>query len=595
MFLQSTLLTRILLVSASLTGVLACSELGLNDEASQASQLTVLRAQFTKTSDWKTGYVARYTVTNAGDTAAKTWTLEFDLPAGTTVSSLWNGVLERSGNHYVVRSESWSQVAPGGSVNIGFEGTYSGTWVDPSNCRINGVACDGSGGGSGSGGSGSGGSGSGGSGSGGSGSGGAGGGTTPPSGGTGGSAGSGNPSGGSGGTAGGGGTPTPGGGDKRVIGYFTEWGVYGRNYHVKNIDTSGSAAKLTHINYAFGNVANSRCVLGDAYADTDKFYDAGLSVDGKADTWDNGALRGSFNQLLKLKKKHPHLKVMISLGGWTWSAGFSDAALPQNRASFVKSCVDLFIKEPRWAGLFDGIDIDWEYPGTCGNTCNYRAEDTQNFTALLAEFRTQLNAAKPGSLLTIAAPAGVDKIAKIQVAEVARSLDFINLMTYDMHGAWESTTNFHSPLYNAAGNPQKALKYSTDEAVQAWLRGGTPKNKLVVGVPFYGRGWTGVGSANNGLWQSATGGAPGTYEAGIEDYKVLKNLEARAQKFRHPETQAFWIYDSASRTFWSYDDPTSLANKAQYVRAQGLGGAMFWELSGDDSSGSLISALKGNL
>ncbi len=395
-------------------------------------------------------------------------------------------------------------------------------------------------------------------------------------------------SGGAGGAGGGGGGSASG---KRVIGYFAEWGVYGRNYPVKNIDTSGSAAKLTHINYAFANVVGNKCQLGDTYADYDRFYAAAESVDGVADTWDPGALRGSFNQLEKLKAKYPGLKVMISLGGWSWSSGFSDAALPQNRAAFVASCVELFIKDSRWKGLFDGIDVDWEYPGSCGNTCNYRPEDTQNFTALLGEFRAQLDAVKPGLQLSIAAPAGPDKIGKIQAAGISPYLDFINIMTYDMHGAWESTTNAHAPLYNSPANPAKALKYSTDEAVQAWLAGGAPASKLVVGVPFYGRGWTGVAGANNGMWQPAAGAAPGTYEAGIEDYKVLK---AKGHPgFTHPDTKAFYTFNGTE--MWSYDTPASLATKMAYIKSKGLGGAMFWELSGDTTNGELVSAIKSGL
>jgi chitinase len=110
---------------------------------------------------------------------------------------------------------------------------------------------------------------------------------------------------------------------KKVVGYFTEWGVYDRNYHVKNIKTSGSAAKLTNIVYAFGNTTNGRCTMGDAYAANDKFYDAASSVDGVADTWDTGALRGNFNQLRKLKREFPNIKVVWSFGGWTWSGGFT--------------------------------------------------------------------------------------------------------------------------------------------------------------------------------------------------------------------------------------------------------------------------------
>jgi chitinase len=394
-----------------------------------------------------------------------------------------------------------------------------------------------------------------------------------------------------GGTAGTGGGSAGGTGNNRVIGYFAAWGVYGRNYHVKNIESSGSADKLTHINYAFANVVNNTCVLGDPYADYDKAYTAAESVDGIADTWDAGALRGSFNQLRKLKARHPHLKVLISLGGWTWSSGFSDAAMPANRATFVKSCVDLFLKDDRWTGLFDGIDIDWEYPGSCGLTCNQRPEDSDNFTALLAEFRAQLDATDPSMLLTIAAPAGPEKIDKIQVGSIHSHLDFINLMTYDMHGGWESSTNFHSPLYNAASNPAASMKFSTHEAVQAWLDGGTPANKLVVGVPFYGRGWTGVGGANDGLWQPASGAAPAQYEAGIEDYKVLK--EKGHPGFYHADTQSYWTFNGTE--FWSYDNPTSIGTKMDYITANGLGGAMFWELSGDTKDGELITAVANGL
>ncbi len=117
------------------------------------------------------------------------------------------------------------------------------------------------------------------------------------------------------------------------LGYFVQWGVYQRNYHVKNIHTSGSAAKLTHINYAFGNVQNGQCTIGDAYADYDRFYDAASSVDGTADTWDAGALRGNFNQLRKLKRMYPNIKILWSFGGWSWSGGFGQAAQNPARPS----------------------------------------------------------------------------------------------------------------------------------------------------------------------------------------------------------------------------------------------------------------------
>lgn len=401
--------------------------------------------------------------------------------------------------------------------------------------------------------------------------------------------------------------PSPEG--RRVVGYFPSWGVYARGYFVKNIHTSGAAARLTHINFAFANIgADLKCAIGDPWADIDMAYSADRSVDGVADTWDNGVLRGSFNQLRKLKVLYPHLKILISIGGWSWSGRFSDAALtPESRRALAASAIDLFIRgnftsNVRVPGIFDGIDIDWEYPAAPGATNNFRPEDTENFTALLAEFRAQLDAqgAADGRryLLTIAAPAGLDKIAKIEVDRIHPYLDFINLMTYDMHGAWEAVTNFHSPLYASSSDPSAALGYNTDRAVREWLTRGTPAAKLLVGVPFYGRGWRDVppGPRGDGLYQTSSGGgAPGTYETGVEDYKVLKTLEGSYGRYRHAEARAFWIYSPSTRIFWSYDDPEALREKAGYVKSNGLGGIMFWELSGDDATGSLLTAISEGL
>ena len=357
-------------------------------------------------------------------------------------------------------------------------------------------------------------------------------------------------------TAGSGGEPDDrSGSGGRVVGYFVAWGVYGRNYHVKNIVDSGSAETLTHINYAFANVTNGVCAIGDSYAEYDRAYDAAASVDGQPDTWDAGALRGSFHQLQKLKAMYPRLRLLISLGGWTWSAGFSAAAAPAQREAFVRSCIELFITDPRWAGLFDGIDVDWEYPARCGNTCSDNPEDTQNFSALLAEFRRQLDAVRPGLELTIAAPAAADKVDAIEVDRIHPHLDAINLMSYDLHGPWEQRTNFHAALHPAAGDPDRALGFTTDE--------------------------------------TATAAASATHEAGIEDYEVLAKLGADFMPFRHDEAQAFWVYSASSGVFWTYDDPTSIANKTRYARERGLAGVMFWELSGDDAAGSLVQAIAG--
>lgn len=408
--------------------------------------------------------------------------------------------------------------------------------------------------------------------------------------------------------------PTGPGGSKKVIGYFVQWGIYGRGYRVKNIDTSGSAAKMTHINYAFGNVRNNRCevgltvpsdpntgVGGDAFADYTKSFPAGESVSGVGDTWDQ-KLRGNWNQLKQLKAKHPNLKVLISLGGWTWSRGFSSAARPENRQAFVASCVDAYIKgnlpvtdsaggPGAAAGVFDGIDIDWEYPVACGISCG-APEDKANFNALMAEFRKQLDAVRPGLLLTVAVGAGIDKIRVTDPAAYHQYLDFINVMTYDFHGAWDPKTNHHSALFASPNDPSTGDQkfYNSNDAIEAFLSRGVPASKLNLGIGFYGRGWTNVPNVNNGLYQSGTA-APGTYEAGIEDYKVLKNLAGTVHT--DANATASWKYNGT--TFWSYDTPAVIGQKMTYVKAQNLGGAFFWEFSGDDAQGSLAAAVSDGL
>ncbi len=407
---------------------------------------------------------------------------------------------------------------------------------------------------------------------------------------------------------------TPPGGDKNVIGYFTQWGIYGRNYRVKDIDTSGAASRLTHINYAFGNVRNNRCEVGrtipsnpntgeggDAFADYTKSFSAAESVDGVGDTWDQ-PLRGNWNQLKELKAKHPGLKVLISLGGWTWSRGFSEAARPANRQAFVASCIDAYIKgnlpttdgaggAGAALGVFDGIDIDWEYPVACGLTCG-SPEDNANFTALLAEFRRQLDAVRPGLLLTVATGAGIDKIRVTDPGTYHQYLDFINVMTYDFHGAWDPQTNHHSALFDSPNDPSTGdqAMYNSNDAIEAYLSRGVPASKLNLGIGYYGRGWTNVPNANNGLYQSGSA-APGTYEAGIEDWKVLKNKPGTI--YTDANARATWKYDG--NTFWSYDTPAMITEKMNYVKAQSLGGAFFWEFSGDDAQGTLTKTISDGL
>ncbi|WP_445525259.1 glycoside hydrolase family 18 protein [Streptomyces cyslabdanicus] len=364
----------------------------------------------------------------------------------------------------------------------------------------------------------------------------------------------------------------------KVVGYFTEWGVYDRNYHVKNIETSGSAAKLTHINYAFGNVTGGTCAMGDSYAATDRAYTADESVDGVADTWDQ-PLRGNFNQLLKLKKQHPELKVLWSFGGWTWSGGFGEAA--KNPEAFAQSCYDL-VNNPQWAGVFDGIDIDWEYPNACGNTCDTSGREA--FKDLIAALRAKFG---DGSLVTAAIPADASSGGKIDAADyagAAADVDWYNPMTYDYFGAWDAAgpTAPHSPLTSYSGIPKE--EYTTSATIAKLEDLGIPASKLLLGIGFYGRGWTGVTQSEPG--GTATGPAVGTYEQGIDDYKVLRD------KCPATGTVGGTAYAKCGGAWWSYDTPATIATKMAYKNDQGLGGTFLWELSGDTASGELIDAVE---
>lgn len=423
----------------------------------------------------------------------------------------------------------------------------------------------------------------------------------------------------------------PSGGDSAIngfrnVGYFTQWGVYGRDFQVADLVTSGAAENLTHINYSFGNIHHEslECFVankaqgtgpngsdgaGDAWADFGMGYTAASSVAGVADTWDQ-PLAGSFNQLKQLKELHPDLKVMLSIGGWTWSKNFSRAAAtPASRESFVSSCIDLYIKGDlpvidgrggpgAAAGVFDGIDIDWEWPGThSGLEGNHVDEenDAENFRLLLAEFREQLDAygAQTGEdyLLSAFLPANPDDIAAggWNDPRIFDSLDFGNVQGYDLHGAWDADLTGHQiNLYDdPADTREPSRQFSVDTAVQEYVSAGVDPAQLGLGMAMYGRGWQGATSAD--AWGPATGAAAGTWEAGIEDYDVLRDV---GTEHYDATLGAAWRYDG--NQWWSLDTPATVAQKSAYVRDRGLGGAMWWDLSGDEDA-ELLDAVAAGL
>lgn len=394
--------------------------------------------------------------------------------------------------------------------------------------------------------------------------------------------------------------------EKIMAGYFEEWSIYGANYNIANLQKNGVANHLSHLIYAFGNVApttgapNAQCQLADTWADYQTPYLP--SVNGQPYS---GPLYGNFAALLQLKQLHPGLKIMVSLGGASGAntAGFVYAAsTPALRSQLAASCIDLFIKGNiasgiSAAGLFDGIDIDWEFP---------TAADKQNFTLLLQEFRSQLDALGKQNhqhyLLSIFAPAGSQNYTNIELPRVAAQLDFFNLQGYDLNGTWETVTNHASSLFDSRQDPNFSQGLFVDAVVSAYLKAGVPARQLVVGVPLYGRGWTGVPDINSGLYQTSTGPAPSPSgdtlaTDGVATYMTLASLPG----FQHHydfRRFAQWSYDSTTQTFWSYDDPFIAKAKTVYINLRvpgGLGGAVVWAVKDDDANGTIVKTLASGL
>jgi len=375
----------------------------------------------------------------------------------------------------------------------------------------------------------------------------------------------------------------------QVIGYLTEKGVKSGRYTVKDVANSGAASLLTRLDYAFGRADGNQCQIADRETALDHAYTDVESIDGTADPVGPSRLRGAFHQLQELKRRYPKLKVVISFGGWGQSQGFSSAAQPDHVREFVRSCVHTFI-EGNFApgihapGIFDGIDIDWEYPVEGGVTQGL-PEDTGNFTAMVAEFRRQLDAVRPGLLLTAALPAEAELYKNFELKKISRTMNELSIMAYDLHWNSEPVTNLHSPLFHDPADPSKPPMdtYFGEYAVQGFLQAGVPARKVILGVPFYGKGWTGVKDTNHGLYQPASGPAKDW-----GSYKMLKALpDADRQYYATPATCSVW----SGENFWSYDCPEALHRKMDYIRSHHLGGVMFWELSQDTDDGELLHAL----
>ena len=331
----------------------------------------------------------------------------------------------------------------------------------------------------------------------------------------------------------------------KVIGYYAEW-TAGR-YPLSGIP----AEKLTHINYAFAKIgADHRLVFKD----------------------------GLFEQIAALKQKHPHLKVILSVGGWTDSGPFYEmAAAEESRQAFAQSCADFLKTYPQ----FDGVDLDWEHP-VIGGVQRGQPRDAENYVSLLAAVRRAIG---PGRLLTIAVSASPRGIEPLRYAEMVPSLDWVSVMTYDFHTG-SARAGFNSPLYNHddPSNP----KLNLHDAVQALVAKGVPRDKLAAGVPFFGRGWRGVESPDP--WSAGTG------SLSVGGYRNIADTFLNKPGYvRHWDATAKvpWLYNASAKEWISYDDAESMRLKGEYIAAQHLAGAMFWELSQDD--GTLLEALRAGL
>lgn len=344
---------------------------------------------------------------------------------------------------------------------------------------------------------------------------------------------------------------------KKVVGYYGGWGAYS-GYEASDM----KASKLTHLNYAF----------------------AKISEDGQVQIGDPAVDYANFKQLRQLKTSHPDLKTLISVGGWSYSEHFSDVAASQSsREKFAESTV-AFIQEHG----FDGVDLDWEYPVSGGAPDNkHRPEDKENFTLLIKEIRSHLNQLEHQTgeeyILSIAGAAGAGFLNNTEMDKLADHLDFINLMTYDINGQWYTKTGHNAPLYTSSGNPPN--KWSVDDTVKVYSEAGVPKDKLILGVPFYGRKYDAVTPMNNGLHQPfVLDGGSVTYDK-LEKSYINKNGYKRHMD---AETKVPYLWNGTS--FISYEDPGSIGYKTDYIHDNGLGGAMIWELS-HDRKGILLEAL----
>ncbi len=395
-------------------------------------------------------------------------------------------------------------------------------------------------------------------------------------------------------------------GDKKLVAYFAEWGIYAVHNYYNVMDMQLN--KITHINYAFvrADESNNLQIL-DPFASEQKDF---------GDGWDS-PYAGNLGQLIKAKELYPHLKTVISVGGWTKGDQFHRIALTEtSRKEFAANCVG-FIR--KWN--FDGVDIDWEYPGIDrpkdpGDQydlgCPGGPEDEHNYTYLLRDLRNAIDAAvglplldRDGNektdaqgnvllrtepyILSIASSAGNEKMELVHPEDFTQYLDYINIMGYDMHGGWESVTGHNAPLYKNPADPHEphiVENYNVEQAVNMYLSYNVSPSKLNLGLPYYSRGWANVeAGSNNGLFSSgANSSLSGVWGPGGQNpYYEIKNMVNQNGWIRYWDdvSKVPWLYNSTRKEMLTYDDAESLTLKTTFAMSKNLGGMMIWEIDAD--------------
>ena len=425
--------------------------------------------------------------------------------------------------------------------------------------------------------------------------------------------------------------------DNVVGAYFVEWGIYGRGYDVSQIPVDN----LTHLLYGFIPICGANESLkeienGNSWRALEKacagsadyevvIHDPWAAVQKALPGIDsNDPIRGTYAQLMALKQRNPDLKILPSVGGWTLSDPFYGFTQKANRDTFVAS-MKKFLKT--WK-FYDGVDIDWEFPGGSGAspTLGDPINDGPAYVALMQELRTMLNEleAETGRTyeLTSAIGSGYDKIEDVDYAAAAQFMDYIFAMTYDFFGGWNNVTGHQTGLNCGShisidecngtglddnGEPRKGPAYTLTNAVDLLLAQGVAAKQIVVGTAMYGRGWEGVLPANttildNPMTADGTGKLTGTtaqgvWEAGIIDYKGLAQHMVGAAgtgvngfEVGYDEmADAAYVWNRQSGTLVTYDSPRSVMAKGHYVKASGLGGLFAWEIDADN--GDILNAM----